>query len=250
MWAQVAGIGLSALGSFLGSDSTAKYQARMQNAMQGSQAYLGGISELRSLSNMLATQKKQNEAVMQADEYNFVNTQYQTGLAQLQDALSRKAAGANRSLVRRAEVNEVGSIMANSAAAGVVGASVDSVLRDVQKNTERSLVDVDGQRELERNAYYQEVYTLYTGYYQNQQEIDDTLPDVPDDPRVYPSVIPKGPSFGQHLAGAAINAGVNHFQAKAKLDLGPKPYSVGSQFRSGGTLHSPSSMNVSRSYTW
>lgn len=222
MWAMGAQIGLSALSSFLGS-GVQRYQQRAQAAQQGSQAYLGGIGEIKQLSKMLDQQGKQNEFTLKADQYNFVNAQYNSGLAGVQDAMSRRLAAKNSHLVQRTGALELGTAAANSAAVGTIGSSVQAVSQDIQRNTDRGLNEVEERREIERDQFNQSVRSLYTNYYQTQQFIDDTLPDVPDNPRIYAGSSGGGNSFLTHLGGAAINSGLNFLSDKIKLGLGAKP---------------------------
>src|SRR5690625_2388206 len=220
MVALMAGqIALSAIGSFL-SGGVAKYNARAQQAQQASQAYLQGINEIRQLSKALELQGHQNEKIMQADEYNFVNTRYMAGLAGVQDALSRKITARNQSLISRGERIDLGTASAESAAAGTIGASANAVMQNIRRNNDSIRVEVQEQRELERDSYYQEVRSLYTNYYQNQQEIDTTLPDVPDNPRLYRAPI-QNAGFGAHLLGAAVDVGSSYLSNM--VSLGSKP---------------------------
>lgn len=223
-WMMAGQVALNALGSFL-QGGVAKYNARSQQAQAASQAYLNGISEIRGLSKAMDLQAQQNEKVLRADMYNYVNTQYMSGLAGVQDALSRKVTAQNQHLISRGEKIDLGEASANLSAAGSIGASADAVKSSISRNSDSIRVDVDQQRELERDAYYQEVRSLYTNYYQNQLEVDTTLPDVPDDPRIYRAPVQGGGSIGQHLLGSAISTGTEWLGQRMQLGLGPKPSS-------------------------
>lgn len=219
-----AQVGISALSGILGGGGgVQRYQAKAQAAQQRSQAYLNGIGEIKQLSKMLDVQGKQNESILKADNFNFVQTQYNTGLAQVQDALSRKAATRNSGLVRRMGTQQAGSTAANAAAAGAIGASVQAVAQDINRDTNQGLQDIESQRVLERDQFHQSVRSLYTNYSQSQQEIDDTLPDIPEDPRVFSGYTPPRVGIGQHIAGAVINTGMNYLNAQISLGLGSKP---------------------------
>src|SRR5690625_273893 len=180
MWATAGSVVLGALGSFLGGGGVAKYNARAQQAQQASQAYLQGINEIRQLSKGLELQAQQNERIMQADTYNYVNTQYMSGLSAMQDALSRKTAAKNLNLVARGERIDLGEASVNAAAAGTIGASVEAVANNISRNSASIRNEVEQQRMLERDAHYQEVRSMYANYYQNQSLVDTTLPDVPN----------------------------------------------------------------------
>lgn len=219
-WALAAQVGIGALSSWLGSRAD-KYIAKGQQYQQESQAYLGGISQIKQLSKMLDVQGKQNESLLKADNQNFVNTQYQSGLMGLQDALSRKVAARNMSITKRGGAVELAQNVANAAAAGTIGSSVQAVSQDVQRNVDKGLNDIEQQRELERNQHYVGVYSLYTNYHQSQQQIDDSLPDVPESPRIYQGHIPKN-SFGNHLLGSALNVGMGLLADNISLGLGSK----------------------------
>lgn len=219
-WAIAAQVGIGALSSWLGGRAD-KYIAKAQQAQQQSQAYLGGINEIKQLSKMLESQGKQNESLMRSDLNNFVNTQYQAGLMSLQDALSRKTAARNLNVTRRSGAVALSEEVNNAAAAGTIGASVNAVVQNIQRNTDQGITDVLNQRELERNNHQVGLYSLYTGYSQNQAKIDDSLPDVPENPRIYSGHIPSN-SFGSHLLGSAVNVGLNHVLDNFSLGLGKK----------------------------
>lgn len=231
-WAIAAQVGIGALSSWLGGGAS-KYIAKAQQAQQQSQAYLGGINEIKQLSKMLDVQGKQNDSLMRSDLNNFVNTQYQSGLMSLQDALSRKTAARNRNVTRRMGAVALSEEVNNAAATGTIGASVNAVVQNIQRNTDQGVMDVMSQRELERNSNLVGVYSLYTGYSQNQAKIDDTLPDVPENPRIYSGHIPKN-NFGSHLLSSAVNVGLNHVLDNFSLGLGKKQSTAPSSSGSGG----------------
>ena len=227
-WGALAGqIGVAAIGSFLGGGGVAKYNMRAQQAQQASQAYLQGIGEIRQLSRALDVQAEQNQKVMRADMYNWVNTQYMQGLAQLQDSLSRRTASDNFHKIHRGERVDVAAASVQQAATGTVGASADAALRAIARNHDTVRAQVEMQRLMERDAYYQEVRGMYTQYYQNQLEIDTTLPDVPEDPRIYRAPVPGSQGFGQHLLGAAVQVGTSHLGDMFRVGLGNSGSSSG-----------------------
>lgn len=231
-WAMAAQVGIGALSSWFGGRAN-KYIAKAQEAQQQSQAYLGGINEIKQLSKMLDMQNKQNDSLMRSDQHNFVNAQYQAGLMSLQDALSRKAAARNMNITRRMGAVNLAEEVNNSAATGTIGASVDAVVQNIQRNTDQGVMDVMSQRELERNDNLVGLYSLYTGYSQNQAKIDDSLPDVPDSPRLYSGYIPSN-SFGSHLLNSAVSVGVNHLVDSFSLGLGKKQSNTQTTTSGGG----------------
>lgn len=219
-WAIAAQVGIGALSSWFGGRAD-KYIAKAQQAQQQSQAYLGGINEIKQLSKMLDMQTRQNESLMRSDQHNFVNAQYQAGLMSLQDSLSRKTAARNMNITRRMGAVNLAEEINTSAATGTIGASVNAVVQNIQRNTDQGVLDVMNQRALERNDNLVGLYSLYTGYAQNQAKIDDSLPDIPENPRIYSGYIPSN-SFGSHLLGSAVNVGVNHLIDNISLGLGKK----------------------------
>lgn len=236
-WPAMAGqVGLAAIGSFLGGGGVAKYNARAAQAQQASQAYLQGISEIRQLSKALDIQSQQNQKVMRADMFNWTNTQYLHGLAQLQDSLSRRTATDNYYKINRGERIDIAATAVQQAAAGTVGASANAALRAIARNHDAVRAQVEMQRLLERDAYYQEVRGLYSQYYQNQLEIDTTLPDVPEDPRIYRAPVAGGGGFGQHLLGAAVRVGASHLGDMFRVGLGNPSTGVSGSPRGGVNL--------------
>lgn len=231
-WAIAAQVGIGALSSWFGGRAD-KYIAKAQQAQQQSQAYLGGINEIKQLSKMLDMQTRQNESLMRSDQHNFVNAQYQAGLLSLQDSLSRKTAARNMNITRRMGAVSLAEEINTSAATGTIGASVNAVVQNIQRNTDQGVLDVMNQRALERNDNLVGLYSLYTGYVQNQAKIDDSLPDIPENPRIYSGYIPSN-SFGSHLLGSAVNVGVNHLIDNISLGLGKKQSNT--QTTSGGSV--------------
>ena len=231
-WAIAAQVGIGALSSWFGGRAD-KYIAKAQQAQQQSQAYLGGINEIKQLSKMLDMQERQNESLMRSDQHNFVNAQYQAGLLSLQDSLSRKTAARNMNITRRMGAVSLAEEVNTSAATGTIGASVNAVVQNIQRNTDQGILDVMNQRALERNDNLVSLYSLYTGYSQNQAKIDDSLPDIPENPRIYSGYIPSN-SFGSHLLGSAVNVGVNHMIDNFSLGLGKKKSNT--QTTSGGSV--------------
>src|SRR5699024_375621 len=60
-----------------------------------------------------------------------------------------------------------------------------------------------------------------------QLEIDTTLPDVPDDPRIYRAPAQGSQGFGQHLLGAAVQVGTSHLGDMFRVGLGNSGSSSG-----------------------
>ena len=215
--------GLSALSGILGSNGPERYLQQAQQYHAQNNAYLNSIQEIRAIQKSLEAQGRQNKEVMRADLYNFINTQHSAARLAMHDAVQRRVAARNSLYVKRSGVQELAMHTADAAAAGTIGASVNAVAHDIRKRSDSALAEVQANREIERDNYYQSVADLYTGYYQNQQIIDDTLPDMPQPPNTRVVVNTSKQSIGSILLGSALNVGMDYLSSQVKLGLGSKP---------------------------
>lgn len=174
MWGYAAGsIGIQALQSFIGGRSAQK-QAATQSALNRAQYYQNQTREYASLTESVKAQGRQNQAIVQSEMYNFSNLLSNVGSMELRDAQLRGVMARNKLQLKTDGMTSKASAVAQAGAVGAVGASVQAMQQDVDRKVNEAIADVSAQRVNQRydNARQQEV--MWSNFYQNQVEIDDS----------------------------------------------------------------------------
>jgi len=151
---------------------------------------------------------QQNEAIGKANIENVIRTGYRTGILSLQAAQAKKQNAQNGFSITAQHKAVLGSAVANTAAAGTVGASADAVKFDIDRaaNVAQSNLDLDWEIQSENF----------------KQQLHDTIQAGKDSLRTGVSV----PSAGMQFLGLAASTGASvagqYASAKMNLGLGTK----------------------------
>lgn len=234
-YALAAGVGISALQGFLQGRVQASYQ-RGQQFAANSQALAQRNAEIRQLEKSMELQAKQNKALLKADLSTLINTNYTAGLLGISLAQQRRTSAQNLTRLRQGESVAIGTVTANSAAAGTIGASVDAVASDIRRKADQGLNQIYDQASVDQLNYDTSIRNLYEGYLQGQQQIDDSLPDE-FTPIRFIDAPTGGPSFGQALVQGALQVGGQYFMDQWRLGLGSKGSAGGSPASGSVTLY-------------
>lgn len=212
-------IGIGALSSFFGGRAEV-YYARGDQYLQQAQAYANRVAEIEQLSKGLDLQARQNEALKKSDIQSLINTHMQASLLGVSLSAQKRVAAQNRIAVSRNRAASVGATMAEAAATGTIGASVDAVANDIRRQSAVASAAIEDQADVDSFNYQVSVEQLYRGYQQGVPTYDDTLPS-PLPPLVMGRVTARPPSFGQALLGSAANVGMNYLSSRMQLGMGP-----------------------------
>lgn len=215
-------IGVSALQSFIGSSSERK-QAQTQNYLQKAQIYQQQGREYAQLTNSLKQVGRQNEAIVQAETYNYANLLDNVGALNLRDAQLKQMMSRNKVKLRTDGMSSKASMVAQSSAVGAVGASVNAMQRDVDKKLGDALGDLSQQRQIQSYDNARQQQAMWTSFYQNQVKIDDSEIDeafLPQEPIDIGSASGGGRGgFLNHLIGAGLDFSMQHMMKSFALGL-------------------------------
>lgn len=246
----LAGMAASTIFGAIGSHGAASVAAANQKMAQAQQFQTASQrveAELRGIERQSILQGKQNVQLGKADLNTLLNTNFMTGLVNVQKGAQRVENVKSGIDVKRQRALAMGQAEAGAAASGTIGHSVDAVIGDIEEKTGRALGEIDRSWETQQLNYASQIRNMYVGYDQNQAIVDDSVADLPNIPT--PPKYRKGPSFGQALAGAAIQTAGDYFGAKMGLELGAGASNiiVGSNVQSslgqtvnGSSMSSPS----------
>ena len=173
----------------------------------GNQAAKGQAAQASAMSNA------ENAAIAKQNMSQMVRNSYRTGMLSMQLGLQKKQAvqqGFDTSVQFR---NVMGQAVSNKEAAGAIGASADAVVTDLEMQYENS------------KMVQQENFASILDNYNNELDAMrmNALNNVVE-ARKYEY---NGPSSGQIVGGALVNAAVsaagNYAMRNMSLGLGPKP---------------------------
>ena len=173
----------------------------------GNQAAKGQAAQASAMSNA------ENAAIAKQNMSQMVRNSYRTGMLSMQLGLQKKQAvqqGFDTSVQFR---NVMGQAVSNKEAAGAIGASADAVVTDLEMQYENS------------KMVQQENFASVLDNYNNELDAMrmNALNNVVE-ARKYEY---HGPSSGQIVGGALVNAAVssagNYAMRNMSLGLGPKP---------------------------
>lgn len=176
----------------------------------GNQAAKGQAAQASAMSNA------ENAAIAKQNMSQMVRNSYRTGMLNMQLGLQKKQAvqqGFDTSVQFR---NVMGQAVSNKEAAGAIGASADAVVTDLEMQYENS------------KMVQQENFTSILDNYNNELDAMrmNALNNVVE-ARKYEY---NGPSSGQIVGGALVNAAVsaagNYAMRNMSLGLGPKPETI------------------------
>lgn len=238
MWLAASSIGVNALQSFVGGRSAYKQQ-QANVAMQRAQAYQNQAREYAQLTESIKAQGRYNEAVTQAEAYNFSNTLHNQGTMQLRDAQLKGVMARNKLQLRTEGRGAVGSIAVGQASVGAVGASARAMQQDVQKQVGTALSDLEQQRQNQVYDLHSQNQAMWTQFYQNQTKIDDSTINeafLPQDPIILGTGSGSGGKFLPHLIASGISFGTNEMMQNWSLGLNQSNQKQSSQpvFSQGG----------------
>lgn len=221
--------GIGALSSFFGGRAES-YYARGDQYLQQAQAMANRAAEIEQLTKGMELQSRQNEAIAKADIQSLINTHMQASLLGVSLSAQKRVAAQNRVAVSRNRAANIGTAMAEAAASGTIGASVDAVSNDIKRQSAVANAAIADQADVDSFNFQVSVEQLYRGYEQGIPTYDDTMPS-PVPPLIMGSVRSRGPTLGQALFGSAANVGMNYLSSKINLGLGQSSSSPAS---SGG----------------
>lgn len=241
MWGLAASsIGVNALQSFIGGKSAHK-QASTQSALQKAQYYQNQVREYASLTESIKAQGRQNEALVQSEMYNFSNTLSNIGSMELRDAQLKGVMARNKLQYKTDGMTSKASMAAQAGAVGAVGASVQAMQNDVSKKVDVALADLSNQRVVQSYDNKRQQQAMWTNFYQNQQEIDDSVINEAFLPQEMIE-IGGGRNVGKflpHLIGAGLTFGAGHLADQYRLGLSkanaPAPVRGQPQFKEYGS---------------
>lgn len=219
-WALAAGVGINALQGYLQGSVQSAYQ-RGQHFAQNTQALAQRNAEIRQLERAMELQAKQNQAILKADIATLVNTNYTAGLLGLQLAGQKRASLQNKTRLKQGEAVAIGTVTADAAAAGTIGASVDAVASDIRRKADIGMGQIYDQAEADALNYETGIYNLYQGYVQGQAQIDDSLPDEFTPIRFMDAPVAKN-TLGSHILGSALQFGGQYMMDTWRLGLGSR----------------------------
>lgn len=162
---------------------------------------LQGVQERKKLVEQNIAE---NRAIAEANRTNTQRVGYQTGLLQVQKAQQIKTLNQRRADLGEFELSALSQAVNNAAASGTIGASVDAVQMDVQKQVEQERLALEEENEV--NAY-------------NFNEQLTSLLQSGMDAIQRPSKL-RAPSRASILLGAAASTFGTYAQAKMNLGLG------------------------------
>lgn len=166
-----------------------------------------GLSALQGLQQRKQLQEQnvaENSAIIEANRKNTQRVGYQTGLLRVQRAQQVKALNQRRADLSQFELSALSQAVNNAAASGTVGASVDAVQMDVQKQVEKERAKIQEENEV--------------GAYNFNVELESLLQSGRD--AIQQGVRSKAPSKASIFLGAAANTFAGYAQAKMNLGLG------------------------------
>lgn len=146
----------------------------------------------------------ENEADIGANTRNTIRTGVKAGLLLLQEANARRSQAALKFGVSGQAQEVLGSINANTAAAGQAGASVRAVASDVARKLDSAQTDLDNDWDLKAQNYLTQMDDLYTGLRDSIQSGRSKAPG----------------NFGMDLLGSALSVAGSYAGAKMNLGLG------------------------------
>lgn len=188
-----------------------------QVGMSAMQSALGGKSEAAAKNAELARRfeqtRLQNEEAARANQLNLTNLMYNSGMQDLQAGMAKQQNLRNRLSLGIAEKADQAEVSLNQAASGVVGASADAVLNDIQLKYNEANEELARQRQLEQFQHLSGKQQAYTEYWQNLSKIDMSGFGVQ----------PAKTRMGNHFLGGMMNVGTSYLSRKIELKLGEKP---------------------------
>lgn len=218
VWMAAAAIGVQALQSFAGGRSASK-QAATQQALAKAQNYQNQAREYASLTQSVKAQGRQNEAIVQSEMYSFSNTLSNIGAMEFRDAQLRGVMARNKLQLKTDGMSSKASAAAQAGAVGAVGASVMAMQQDVDRKVNEAIADVSAQRVNQRYDKSRQQEVMWSSFYQNQVEVDDSTIDealLPQDMIEIGGNSNAG-KFLPHLIGAGANFGVQHMMQNFAL---------------------------------
>lgn len=190
-WFALAGIALSAAQAGKGAN------AANQNAAASYSASLRGVNA-------------ENEAIAEANAANVIRTGYRVGIHNLQQSRAKKQAIEQGYDISVQGAAQLGDSIANAAASGTVGSSVDAAVDLIKKKEDEALIDLDqayAENVLNSNLELEQIIMQGKDALLTARDINSTMPKY------------------QNATTAALLAGAGTFAnmyASDKLSLGTK----------------------------
>lgn len=151
-WFALAAIASSAMSA--GKQASASQQARSEQS----------TAELNAYTDSLKQVDTQNDAIDAANTANLVRTGYKVGIQNLQVARLKQQAAEQGYDLSAQGVAAMGQNVANAAASGTVGASVDATVSDIQKKQDEAQIGQDQQfSDMLENAHLALEQTVMAG---------------------------------------------------------------------------------------
>lgn len=153
-----------------------------------------------------------NKAIAEANLTNTIRTGFRVGILNVQRAQAKKKAiqdGFDVSVTRQ---QALGAANANAAAAGTIGSSVDAVANDIEQRVGQATNNIATnfeQTEVNFDTQLQDMLWSAQDALRSPEKIDMITPTMPS-----------GFSWGEAIAGAAIDVGADYASAAMKLGLG------------------------------
>lgn len=240
-------IGISALQSFIGGRGARK-QAQAQAALQKAQHYQQNAREYAQLTESIKAQGRQNEAVAKAEAYTMSNLLSNKGAMKLRDSQLQSVIARNKLMLRRSGKTAQSGAAADAAALGAIGNSVEAMQRDIQKNVDTAMSDLEETRRNQVYDFNRQAEVMFTQFYQNPTEIDTSEINpafLPQDPIMIGSTAGHGGGFLPHLIASGLNFTANHLMQEWSLDL-QKPNASSA----GGITFPPQYQGTQQSYPY
>ena len=212
-----AGIGLSAMSSIgqglmgRGQDKVAQAQARLSAASRNNDAAYQEYNQLQDITAY-------NASAMEANQKNAIRANVRGALLELQRANEAKRSAQERFIIGSQREDVLGSLNANAAAAGTVGASITAVAADADRAMDQALAK--NQEDWDVTARNFMTASQDLAWSMEDSFISGKAASSVRQARQEPTILPPVRSVGSIVAGAAIGAGAQYFTAMAKLDLG------------------------------
>lgn len=108
-------------------------------------------------------QGEQSKAIREANRKNAIRTAFNVGMLNVQRGQQAKELVQRKADLGQQEISAVGSAAANAAASGTIGASVDAVQSDIQKQFEKARAQVSEENEINALNFNTQLYDLITG---------------------------------------------------------------------------------------
>lgn len=233
LW-MAAGVGMNILGGVMQNEAQTKIawanyeldlaNQSLQNQIALSQSEKSYNQALKVTNNQLAQISAANDAQIEANTTNTLAAHYRAGLIKMQEGIAKKQAAADRHLMKRTAAQALGAVNANAAASGTIGASVDAVAQDVERNLGEALVQADEAWDIQAMNYRTALIDNYTNL-QNMLGSGQNAAFVmtPERDMVYQQngvQMPNLPSAGDIIMGGLIQGFGQYAAMKTQLGLG------------------------------